>query len=344
MNLEPREVEYHWQRLLLHQARFPAGRGRKIDLRTAAFDYFLNETNLLVEPLVMEREALRRTELMAYFDHLTGLHNYAYFESEIKTEVARAKRYDTSLCLLLVDLDDFKLVNDTLGHRAGNDVLREVGHLLRKRLRSSDLVALFGGDEFAALLHRTDAEDGRRVADNLCVNIDQQLRQGSLAQLERPVTASFGLSALPIKRKTKCSCSSSPTKRCIKRSARAAIAWSSRSHSLRGWRTASSFWRVVRPDEPASDIAGKRHHTPPHPSDYRHRSQDSARPFAPPVLEKNPEREDDERQHDEVVFGELKDVGRAEPRSQEIEPEKRRDGGDRERASESVAASPQRAI
>ncbi len=197
LNLEPREVEYHWQRLLLHQARFPAGRGRKIDLRTAAFDYFLNETNLLVEPLVMEREALRRTELMAYFDHLTGLHNYAYFESEIKTEVARAKRYDTSLCLLLVDLDDFKLVNDTLGHRAGNDVLREVGHLLRKRLRSSDLVARFGGDEFATLLHRTDAEDGRRVADNLCVNIDQQLRQGSLAQLERPVTASFGLSALP---------------------------------------------------------------------------------------------------------------------------------------------------
>ncbi len=197
LNLEPREVEYHWQRLLLHQARFPASQGRKIDLRTAAFDYFLNETDLLVEPLVMEREALRQTELMAYFDHLTGLHNYAYFESEIKTEVARAKRYQTSLCLVLVDLDDFKLVNDTFGHRAGNDVLREVGVILQKRLRSSDLIARFGGDEFAALLHRTDPEDGRRVADSLCDNIDQQLREGSLVQLERPVTASFGLSALP---------------------------------------------------------------------------------------------------------------------------------------------------
>jgi diguanylate cyclase (GGDEF)-like protein len=197
LNLEPREVEYHWQRLLLHQARFPAARGRKIDLRTAAFDYFLNETSLLVEPLVMEREALRQTELMAYFDHLTGLHNYAYFESEIKTEVARAKRYDTSLCLVLVDLDDFKLVNDTFGHRAGNEVLREVGHILQKRLRSSDLLARFGGDEFAALLHRTDAEDGQRVADSLCENIGQQLRAGDLGQLERPVTASFGMSALP---------------------------------------------------------------------------------------------------------------------------------------------------
>jgi hypothetical protein len=65
LNLEPREVEYHWQRLLMHQARFPTANGERVDLRTAAFDYFLNETELLVEPLVMEREALRQTELMA---------------------------------------------------------------------------------------------------------------------------------------------------------------------------------------------------------------------------------------------------------------------------------------
>lgn len=197
LNLEPREVEYHWQRLLLHHARFPAQKGCKVDLRTAAFDYFLNETDLLVEPLVMERETLRQTELMAYFDHLTGLHNYAYFESEIKTEVARAKRYDASLCLLLVDLDGFKLVNDTLGHRAGNEVLREVGHILQKRLRSSDLVARFGGDEFAALLHRTDPGDGQRVATSLCQTIDQQFRSETHSRLPSPLTASFGLSALP---------------------------------------------------------------------------------------------------------------------------------------------------
>lgn len=198
LNLEPRDVEYHWQRLLLHQTRFPAPEGEKIDLRTAAFDYFLNETDLLADPLVMEREALRQTELMAHFDHLTGLHNYAFFESEIKTEVARAKRYDTSLCLVLLDLDGFKLVNDTMGHRAGNDVLREVGHVLQKRLRSSDLVARFGGDEFAALLHRTDPNDGQRVADSLCASIGEQFRIERLQSLPKPLTASFGLSALPL--------------------------------------------------------------------------------------------------------------------------------------------------
>lgn len=196
LNLEPREVEYHWQRLLLHQSRFPAPVGQKVDLRTAAFDYFLNETKLLAEPLVMERETLRQTELMAHFDQLTGLHNYAYFESEIKTEVARAKRYDTSLCLVLADLDGFKEVNDTMGHRAGNEVLREVGHILQKRLRSSDLIARFGGDEFAVLLHRTDPPDAERVAGSLCKSIGEQFNREGRPPIPR-VTASFGMSALP---------------------------------------------------------------------------------------------------------------------------------------------------
>ncbi len=177
LHLEPREVEYHWQRLLMHQSRFPAPEGRKVDLRTAAFDYFLNETDLLAEPMVMERAELRQTELMAYLDYLTGLRNYAYFESEIKTEVARAKRYQTSLCLLLCDLDGFKHVNDSLGHRTGNDVLREVGQILQKRLRGTDLIARFGGDEFAVLLHRTDPENGLRVADKLCASIDVATRR-----------------------------------------------------------------------------------------------------------------------------------------------------------------------
>jgi diguanylate cyclase (GGDEF)-like protein len=197
LNLEPREVEYHWQRLLMHHSRFPHPEGRKIDLRTAAFDYFLNETDLLVEPMVMEREALRQTELMAYVDHLTGLRNYAFFENEIKTEVARAKRYRTSLCLLLLDLDGFKQVNDRLGHLTGNDVLREVGRILQKRLRSSDLIARFGGDEFAILLHQTNPENGRRVAHNLCASIDSQFRLPEYGYLPRPLTASFGLSSLP---------------------------------------------------------------------------------------------------------------------------------------------------
>ena len=75
-NLEPREVEYHWQRLLMHQSRFPSPEGRKVDLRTAAFDYFLNETDLLAEPMVMERAgaaANRAHGLLRLFDRAPEL-------------------------------------------------------------------------------------------------------------------------------------------------------------------------------------------------------------------------------------------------------------------------------
>jgi len=73
-----------------------------------------------------------------------------------------------------------------------------VGHILQQRLRSSDLVARFGGDEFAALLHRTDPTDGQRVASSLCRSIDEQLKAGADIELPHPLTASFGLSALPL--------------------------------------------------------------------------------------------------------------------------------------------------
>lgn len=197
LNLSPREVEYHWQRLLLHQTKLTGPDGRRVDLRTAAFDYFLNAAELIQEPLVMERAEQQKTEMMAYFDKLTGLHNYAYFEQEMRAEAARSKRYNTPLCLLLMDLDGFKGINDNLGHSVGNELLQLVGAVLTERLRESDLVARFGGDEFVALLHHTSLDDGRRVADSLRRTIIDQIHDRQLSVEGLPVTASFGLSSMP---------------------------------------------------------------------------------------------------------------------------------------------------
>lgn len=197
LNLSPREVEYHWQRLLLHQNRLTGADGARVDLRTAAFDYFLNAASLIHEPLVMEREEQQKTELMAYFDKLTGLHNFAYFEQEMKAEAARSRRYNTPLCLMLMDLDGFKGVNDTLGHSTGNELLQLVGAVLTERLRESDLIARFGGDEFVALLHHTQLDDGKRVADTLRQTILEQMGTDRFSLEGQQVTASFGLSAMP---------------------------------------------------------------------------------------------------------------------------------------------------
>jgi diguanylate cyclase (GGDEF)-like protein len=114
---------------------------------------------------------------MAITDGLTGIPNYRFFMDKLEEEVKRHRRYSTPYTLLLMDLDNFKEINDTLGHRHGDFVLKAVGDRLSKGLRNTDFLARYGGDEFALLLTQTDNEGGHSVAQQI------------LARFEEPVTA-----------------------------------------------------------------------------------------------------------------------------------------------------------
>ncbi len=102
---------------------------------------------------------------MAVCDSLTGLNNRTHFETVVEQEVSRARRGKQPLALLLLDLDNFKAINDHHGHLAGDTVLRELGELLRSLLRQHDLACRFGGDEFVLLLPATTQQAARQVAD-----------------------------------------------------------------------------------------------------------------------------------------------------------------------------------
>jgi GGDEF domain-containing protein len=98
-------------------------------------------------------------EEKAIHDGLTGLYNHRHFYERLGQEVARSQRYGTSLALLMIDLDDFKRYNDTQGHLAGDDVLKEIGRILQDQIRKDvDIVARYGGEEFAILLPNTSCE------------------------------------------------------------------------------------------------------------------------------------------------------------------------------------------
>jgi diguanylate cyclase (GGDEF)-like protein len=100
-------------------------------------------------------------EAQATTDGLTGLANHRTFYDRLGQELARASRYGAPLSLLMIDIDDFKSLNDTYGHRAGDEVLRVLGGTLRGELRHGvDLPARYGGEEFAVLLPTTDIGDG----------------------------------------------------------------------------------------------------------------------------------------------------------------------------------------
>ena len=106
-------------------------------------------------------------EEAAFTDHLTGLANRRRFERQLEREVARTRRYGRPFCLLLLDIDHFKLVNDNHGHDAGDEALRQLANALQAGTRGIDTAARIGGEEFAIILPETDCARGLEVADRL---------------------------------------------------------------------------------------------------------------------------------------------------------------------------------
>jgi diguanylate cyclase (GGDEF)-like protein len=112
-------------------------------------------------------ELSQRLRNMAYRDALTGLFNHRYFYEQLSHEVERSVRYGQPLTLLLLDMDNFKEINDTYGHMAGDKFLGMVGQAIARQIRASDIGARYGGDEFVVILPNTGAEEAKRTAQKL---------------------------------------------------------------------------------------------------------------------------------------------------------------------------------
>lgn len=143
------------------------------DIDVGVLGYVSRGTAFLVLGVIVgrfasERRALiRRLEKLATTDPLTGLLNRSSVEAAIAVELARSRRHQRPGAVLYADLDGFKTINDTLGHRAGDEVLRRVAALLQQHVRGIDTIARIGGDEFVLVLPDTTCGDARAVADKL---------------------------------------------------------------------------------------------------------------------------------------------------------------------------------
>ncbi len=132
-------------------------------------------------------QELRR---QASHDSLTGLKNRRRFEEELRTELARSGRYAVPGALLMLDLDHFKQVNDTLGHPAGDRVIAEIADAMRGRARETDVLARLGGDEFAVILPRCSLEEAQAVAAEIATAVRERM---SDKENMPPVTTSIGI-------------------------------------------------------------------------------------------------------------------------------------------------------
>ena len=151
----------------------------------------LEELALRAGPAIENARRFREAKQLADLDALTGLHNRRYFHETLAREVARAHRYDRNLALIVFDLDDFKGINDRIGHLSGDAVLAEAAERIRDVVRSADIACRVGGDEFAVIL----PESRLRDADQLYARLRTALSSRPVGQAG-PLTMSAGMAEL----------------------------------------------------------------------------------------------------------------------------------------------------
>ncbi|HVN24368.1 MAG TPA: GGDEF domain-containing protein [Syntrophorhabdales bacterium] len=165
------------------------------ELSEADRDALASKAHLVMEPdndlldqvakLKKENNHLRSLTLT---DALTGLYNTRFFTMQLEIEIARTRRTGQPSSMMMIDLDNFKLLNDTMGHVHGNRFLLKTASTLREQLRPTDIVCRYGGDEFAVIMPATDIYDAARIATRL----QQAIASIPLKKL-LPVSASIGV-------------------------------------------------------------------------------------------------------------------------------------------------------
>jgi diguanylate cyclase (GGDEF)-like protein len=152
------------------------------------------EANEMRSALISAGEKMMRHQYAAHHDSLTGLANRGLFTHQVEQAMVLCRREKASMAVLFIDLDAFKAVNDTLGHATGDDLLRSVADRLRHAVRESDVVARFGGDEFAAMLMRVDANGAIRCAEKIIAALSAPY---AMERGEAKIGASIGVAIYP---------------------------------------------------------------------------------------------------------------------------------------------------
>ncbi len=156
-----------WGGIRDHKKVLEAALGREVGFRVAALDYLLSVEKVLQGVRLVARPEFESILSYVNVDEVTGVHSRRYFNERLAEELGRARRYSHSLSMLIIDLDNFKQVNDLCGHIEGDSVLRQVGRMLMDTTRQADVVCRFGGDEFAILLPETGPEDAGMTAERI---------------------------------------------------------------------------------------------------------------------------------------------------------------------------------
>lgn len=157
---------------------------------------FVTQTSILLKLTSCYRTAEEMREL-SITDHLTGLFNRRYFNNRFEEELQRSKRYSLPFSLAIVDIDDFKLFNDTEGHLYGDDILKSCASIMDNTIRTNDILARFGGEEFAIIMPQTQKAEAFYVAERIRENIKNMISPTYKNLPQKNITVSIGIATYP---------------------------------------------------------------------------------------------------------------------------------------------------
>lgn len=192
----PETAEGLWTEVLRHKCQLSSALKRNVKIVVATLDYLSNITTNMDSATLVDEANIEKIVEMSLHDGLTGLFNQTYFYQQIDFEVRRYARYGSLVSLILIDIDDFKVVNDTYGHREGDRILAAMGKTLMRVARDSDICCRYGGEEFAVVLPLTDIHEASAIANRLRIELAERLPDG------QTVTVSIGVASCGEKTKT----------------------------------------------------------------------------------------------------------------------------------------------
>lgn len=180
-----------WEEILIHKNKISKILKRNIEISVATLDYLTNIKNEIKNPKLIGEAFIGKIAEISSIDGLTKLYNRQYLFLKMNEELNRYRRYKTSFSILLMDIDDFKRINDTFGHQRGDEVLMKLGVILEKSKRELDICARYGGEEFLIVLPHTELNEAGIIAERLRMIIEKSFKK------DTGLTVSIGVSNCP---------------------------------------------------------------------------------------------------------------------------------------------------
>lgn len=194
--LKQDKAKEYWHRIISHRQELSNVLGREVSLRTAICDFFCSVQKSSNNLKMVDSTFFEETIKFSRHDTLTGLLNRKSFDEALSREIGSARRHSSDLSILFLDLDDFKEINDTYGHSAGDMTLRQVSEIIRREIRGEDIACRYGGEELVIIFPHISKDEAIIVAERIRDSIKKEM----LTHDGKPftVTVSGGLATFPI--------------------------------------------------------------------------------------------------------------------------------------------------